>query len=642
MKFGRLHGGIIRSQQETAPSNFILNPSPVKDTTGWSLYSDAAGTAPVDGTGGSVNTGTEINWSRTTSSPLSETASFLFSKIAASSMQGKGVSYDFTVNSADKSKVHTINFDYEVASGTYADGDLTVWIYDVTNGGPPIQPSASSILNGIGPQQKQTLSFQTNSNSTSYRLIIHCASTSAVAYTVKFDNFQVSRQSTAGVFTVAARYSTAAGQSIPNGGSDNIINFGDKSFDTLNAVTTGASWKFTAPVSGIHEVSSLLTFTSGGGWTNGEEAQLSLYKNGVFYTYMALYVAPATHTGRVVLNGTTRVQLNAGDYIDVRIYQGSGAALTLLNSGNINYVDIARIDEGIPAQDAETRVVAAKATLSGSQTVSSSAITKVTFNQTDFNTDGAFDTTNNRFIVKTPGIYDVAGSLRLAGVNTSEFFSIYIFKNGSNVYRMDEYTDTTSVFLEGGSSFSAVAGDYFEIHVQSSGDASYIVEASASSTVATFSKKSGPAQIAASEEVNAKRFSSSTAAVYNSATTVAWTTSDYDSHNGFGTSSVYTVKTPGKYQVVAKVHLASVSASAVERIMYVQIRQNGTVKAYSPYDRAYSTTGREYTQLAITTLNCIAGDTIDIQVFQNLVTSTNVNNNGGGVAENFVTIDRIG
>jgi len=59
-------------------------------------------------------------------------------------------------------------------------------------------------------------------------------------------------------------------------------------------------------------------------------------------------------------------------------------------------------------------------------------------------------------------------------------------------------------------------------------------------------------------------------------------------------------------------------------------------------DRAYSTTAREYAQLAMTTLDCIAGDTIDIQVFQNLVTSTNVNNNGGGMADNFVTIDRIG
>lgn len=78
MKFGRLQNGLIRAQQETAPSNFISNPSPVKDTTGWATYADAAGTAPVDGTGGSPT----VTWTRTTSSPLSETASFLFTKDA--------------------------------------------------------------------------------------------------------------------------------------------------------------------------------------------------------------------------------------------------------------------------------------------------------------------------------------------------------------------------------------------------------------------------------------------------------------------------------------------------------------------------------------------------------------------------------
>ena len=87
-----------------------------------------------------------------------------------------------------------MSFDYAVASGTYATSDLTVYLYDVTNS-QVIQPSGYQIQaasTGLGMQQKAT--FQTPSNSTSYRLILHVASPSASAYTVKFDNFNVGPQ----------------------------------------------------------------------------------------------------------------------------------------------------------------------------------------------------------------------------------------------------------------------------------------------------------------------------------------------------------------------------------------------------------------------------------------------------------------
>lgn len=169
------------------------NPDAEVDTTGWALYEDAAGTQPVNGTG--VATSNEITWTRTTSSPLRGTASFLLTKDAAD-RQGEGVSYDFTIDTADQAKVLQVEFDYSVASGTFtagstsADSEVTVWLYDVTNS-VLIQPSTYKLYSSSSIADKFIGNFQTASNSTSYRLILHIGVTTAVAYTLKFDNFKV-------------------------------------------------------------------------------------------------------------------------------------------------------------------------------------------------------------------------------------------------------------------------------------------------------------------------------------------------------------------------------------------------------------------------------------------------------------------
>jgi hypothetical protein len=163
--------------------NYITNPDAEVDTTGWATYADAAGVAPVDGTGGSPN----VTWTRSTSSPLRGAASFLFTKDAAN-RQGQGVSDAFTIDSADVSKTLQISFDFEALSG-YVANDMRVYIYDVTNA-VLITPAAVDIA-------AAKFQFQTTfvaSTSTSYRLIFHVSSTNAAAYTARFDNVVVGPQ----------------------------------------------------------------------------------------------------------------------------------------------------------------------------------------------------------------------------------------------------------------------------------------------------------------------------------------------------------------------------------------------------------------------------------------------------------------
>jgi hypothetical protein len=163
------------------------NPDFESGTTGWATYADAAGTSPVDGTGGSPTT----TLTRSTSSPLRGTANGLITKDAAN-RQGEGVSFDFSIASADKAKMLNVSFEY-AGSANLAVGDssdVRVWVYDVTNSALiPVTPY--TIQGGTGYTWKFNGQFQSASNSTSYRLILHIATTNASAWTMQIDNFVV-------------------------------------------------------------------------------------------------------------------------------------------------------------------------------------------------------------------------------------------------------------------------------------------------------------------------------------------------------------------------------------------------------------------------------------------------------------------
>jgi hypothetical protein len=147
---------------------------------GWATYADAAAATPVDGTGGSPN----VTFTASNASPIRGLVSGVFTKDAAN-RQGEGVAYAFTIPAVDKSKKVGINFDI-TPGGSYTSSDMSVYVYDVTNS-VLITPAAVSLPNLIGTF---TTSFDLTAG-TSYRLILHVASTNASAYTLKIDNVSV-------------------------------------------------------------------------------------------------------------------------------------------------------------------------------------------------------------------------------------------------------------------------------------------------------------------------------------------------------------------------------------------------------------------------------------------------------------------
>lgn len=175
--FGQDAGGAVAS--------YITNFGAEAGTEGWATYADAAAATPVDGTGGSPT----VTWSRITDFPLVGTGSFLFTKDAVN-RQGEGVSYNFVLPVGYRNQNQSLSLIFEVATGTYTDGDIAVFLYDV-DGATLITPEVSSLSDQVNANLIQTKFTLDDANSANYRFIIHQASTTTNGYTIRFDQFIV-------------------------------------------------------------------------------------------------------------------------------------------------------------------------------------------------------------------------------------------------------------------------------------------------------------------------------------------------------------------------------------------------------------------------------------------------------------------
>jgi len=154
------------------------------DVGDWVTYKDSAGLNPVDGTAG---TALGVVFDRSADTSLRGSANFLYTKDAVN-RQGEGASVAFTIDEADQAQKLTCSFDYDASEVGYLDDELRLSVYDVTNS-VLIRVNGEDLKAGKG---KHYFQFQTASDSTSYRLIIHQSDDTATAYTgIRFDNFQL-------------------------------------------------------------------------------------------------------------------------------------------------------------------------------------------------------------------------------------------------------------------------------------------------------------------------------------------------------------------------------------------------------------------------------------------------------------------
>lgn len=150
---------------------------------------------------------------------------------------------------------------------------------------------------------------------------------------------------TATTSPVAALYINGLGQSFIKNNST-VVNFDTVSFDTANAVTTGAAWKFTAPSAGYYTVQVGLEMAYGCNWASGEERRLQLTKSGSG-TSVTLDYAYDTGIGAhaVNLRGGATIHLIANEYLQLNVYHTSTVNCGI-SSGEADYISIVKVADG--------------------------------------------------------------------------------------------------------------------------------------------------------------------------------------------------------------------------------------------------------------------------------------------------------
>lgn len=227
---------------------------------------------------------------------------------------------------------------------------------------------------------------------------------------------------------VVARAHTSASQF-----TDNTvpINFDTVDFDSGSAVTTGAAWKFTAPTTGYYNVSTVLLPTAA-------SISIALYKNGSPYVSPWM-VSIAVTSG--YSSGSTTIQLNAGDYLDIR---ADTTGITIAD-GSVSITLAAGIASGT--------TVAARAYQAASTAFG--ALATIAFDTVEFDTSGALSA--GVFTAPVSGKYQVSGAMQvISGTD------ILLYKNGA----LKEYLLTAGPNTQSyGSLVSLVEGDTIDIRL---------------------------------------------------------------------------------------------------------------------------------------------------------------------------------
>lgn len=404
--------------------NHIDNPDAEGGTTDWSTYDDGASATPVDGTAGSA---TAITFSQNTSSPLRGTADFDIAKSAADG-QGEGVSYDFSIDNADKYSIIRVSFDY-TTSTNYADADMGVYIYDVTNAA--LIRLSKEDIDATSLQGHFVSEFQAT-DSTSYRLILHVNSTNATAYDFNFDNVLVGPRSiTRGVVvTDWEDYTPASGWtgSVTHKGKYRRV--GDSIELQIATVCTGAP-------TGTYYTVDLPT---------GLTIDTAKLNNGINTAQNSFGHAFITDAGTATNRQSGHVYAESTNSLSVIIDESStvqaNSPITFTTNDQVKLVATVPIEGWSSnmtiSEDFGGRVITVDAAGNGGTSLTANT-TNIDFT-TVTDTTGSWD--GSVFTAPESGTYVFDGSVRMTSSST---FQLLIYKNGSHYRTADAQNLSSSI-----------------------------------------------------------------------------------------------------------------------------------------------------------------------------------------------------
>lgn len=501
-------------------------------------YADAAGTRPVDGTGGSPNVTTSI----TSTSPIDGLKSFLLTKDAVN-RQGQGWSAPFTVPFGYRAKASKITVQYIVNSGTFvagsssAESDVIWYLYDVTNS-TLIEPSTIKMFsNSTSIVENYQAEFQTSATGSSYRLIAHVQSTSALAYELKVDNISVapSQYVYAAPITDWIDYTptiTANSGSLTNYTLSNTqwSRVGASLYIKGKLVFTGSPGTWNLPRVSIP--SGLVIDNGSGSVSSG-----------------VLFVDTGTNT-----YGSDATLRPGTSFVQFETYRGTAAAGVLSDPSQaapftwvsademhwmigpikiVGWSSNTQVSDGYDAREVSFNV-SRTTNLTGLNPNGSNVKIPIGANVISLDTVNGWNAFSNRYDIKTSGVYDfdLQAAFQNSNVISGQYYNLVIYKNGSLHKAGAQVLTTTSQYLlltVTAISVPCLVNDYIEAYIFSSGNNS-VSTLTATNISFAGNKHQAPTTISATETIAAS-FSGGTMTAGSGAAYTGFSTKIYDTHN---------------------------------------------------------------------------------------------------------------
>lgn len=386
----------------------------------WVAYADAAGVTPVDGTGGSPN----ITVTRTTTvaDVLNGSGSMKIAKDAAN-RQGQGASLTVSVpnyirglpSKLSFSAKGSANFDFGTAFSSADPSDVVFYLYDVTNS-KMLQPYPYTIFsNGI-----VECFAQIPSDCASIRVIMHIATTNALAWDLFVDDVNLSAsiddlmdsnsdwQDYTATFTAFGTVSVQKTSYRKVGDSIELM------CRFTAGTPTAAEARVSLPtglVSDATKIQSTLSIvgvaeTTGNGTIQIEEVLIEPSK-----TYVTFGLRSSAFNGLLKQNGNDLVA-TAGEvsFIARLPIQGWTSGNLTAASANLNAPAVVRTFKNAGSITAATTIP--------------------TWTTVDKDSAGAFNSSTGEYTVKTPGDYSYSAQLEVSLTSTG---TLQIRKNGTVV-----------------------------------------------------------------------------------------------------------------------------------------------------------------------------------------------------------------
>ncbi len=267
---------------------------------------------------------------------------------------------------------------------------------------------------------------------------------------------------------------STANSSLANGVAE-VIDFDTKIKDTHNAVTTGASWTFTAPVTGDYCVQAQVTLDNTTPDQETDGLLVYIRKNGSNHRLGFNSYGIVTTSHDVFTSVGNLVSLNAGETLDITAQHSAGTAENVNTLGQRTFISIFKTDSGSPLA-ALTEPVKVHYEISASTANSSIAVssTEIVDYDTEIEDSHAAVTTGASWSFSAPktATYIVSAALRSAttGVpsGVTREFTLFLYKNTVEEKRLGgdlakQASSAIIMYTNGSTTVELAAGDTLDI-----------------------------------------------------------------------------------------------------------------------------------------------------------------------------------